>query len=105
MTTEASAESIEEVIHRMFIRTEIQFSEYSKDRFGNKTKELSEEAQRLAKEDTDQKRKKDQRIWERYAKARKITDLEAVDGRLFVPFDLRVKRFHEEERARNQKEQ
>ncbi len=57
---------------------------------GEVEKPLSPEDQALLAGDTDELRRADQALWDKYAKANKVTDLEANDGALYVPIAIRI---------------
>ena len=86
----------EQVIARMWARTEIILADRAKN-LGLEGRELSPEAKRLIEEDTEQSRRADQALWERYARANKITDRAATEGRLYIPLEVRLKKYRAED--------
>lgn len=87
---------MEQVIARMWARTEIILAEREKN-LGLEERELSPEAKRLIEEDTEQSRRADQALWERYARANQITDFAATEGRLYIPLEVRLKQYRAED--------
>ena len=92
----AGGGEFEKVIARMWARAEIVNAERAKD-WGLEVRELSPEAKKLLEEDSVQSRRADKAVWERHAKANKITDLAAAEGRLYIPLEVRLKRYAEED--------
>ena len=88
---------MEQVIERrMWARTEIILADRA-NTLGLEGRELSPEAKRLIEEDTEQSRRADQALWERYARTNKITDRAATEGRLYIPLEVRLNRYREED--------
>ncbi len=88
---------MEQVIERrMWARTEIIHADRAKN-LGLEGRKLSPEAKRLKEEDTEQSRRSDQALWERYARANKITDFAATEGRLYIPLEARLKQYRAED--------
>ncbi len=92
----AGSGDMEQVKARMWARTEIILADRANN-LGLEGRELSPEAKRLIEEDTEQSRHADQALWERYARANKITDFAATEGRLFIPLEVRLKRYAAED--------
>ena len=92
----AGSGDMEQVKARMWARTEIIHADRAKN-LGLEERELSPEAKRLIEEDTEQSRHADQALWERYARANKITDFAAAEGRLYIPLEVRLKQYRAEE--------
>ena len=91
-----SGDNMKQVIARMSARTEIIHADRAKN-LGLEGRELSPEAKRLIEEDTEQSRHADQALWERYARANKITDFAATEGRLYIPLEVRLNRYRAED--------
>ena len=85
----AAPEDFEEVCDRMRARHRLYLRKFLEPEEAVKT-ELSPEDRVLLAGDTDELRRADQSAWDKYAKASKITDLEANDGALYVPIAIRI---------------
>ncbi len=96
-------EGFEEVWDRMRARMRLKIRMWETSD-GEVEKPLSPEDEALLAGDSDELRRADQAVWDRYAKANKVTDLEANDGALYVPIAIRVGQWEAEDAEREERQ-
>ena len=98
----ATPEDFGEVWDRMRARIRLKIRRWETPD-GEVEKPLSPEDQALLAGDTDELRRVDQALWDRYAKANKITDLTAPPGCAIEPIAIRMQRWEAEDAKREER--
>jgi hypothetical protein len=92
--------NFDEVIERMTMRTKVELLKFQNST-GKSEINLPKEAEKLLGEDTDAQRRADQTAWETYARANRLTNILAVEGRLIIPLAARLQHYRANPVLRN----